>query len=344
MRAGYQVLSHKIKLEAYLYYIPTARVVLAKTYHSSMDKISLRTLAHSFANDIIERLSGRPTMFHSKITFVGSHSGHKEIYVMDWDGFNRQQVSNHDSIALSPSWSPDGKNLAYTAYIYHPIIKSNNADLLLYNLKSQKRRLLSYRRGINSGATFLKNGKELLFTLSSNGVADIFKVNGQGQLLAKLTRGPSGALNVEPTVSPDGTKVAFTSDRTGSPMIYVMDISGKISPKRLTYSGRNNASPAWSPDGSKITFSGYNKGHFDIFIINVDGTNLKRLTSVKTIRGRWASNEEPTFSPDGRYIMFSSNRTGNYQLYLIDLEGKNEKAITFDKHNYFKPRWSPVIK
>ena len=343
LRAGYRVLGDKIELETYLYYVPQAKVILTKTYQSPKDKITSRKLAHTFTSDIIKRLTGKPAMFNSKVVFSSDRSGHKEIHIMDWDGFNLKKITNHRSIALSPSWSPDGKAVAYTAYAYHPKIKSKNADLFIYELKPKKRWLVSYRRGINSGASFLPGGRELLLTISRRGNPDVFRINRDGKILKRLTRGPNRAMNVEPIVSPDGSKVAFSSDRSGHPMIYVMSIQGR-SVKRVTYAGRYNASPSWSPDGSKIAFAGHDKKHFDIFIMNSNGTNLKRLTSAKRRNGRWANNEDPTFSPDGRHIMFSSNRTGKNQLYLIDIDGNNEKRITFDKYNYFKPKWSSIME
>lgn len=343
LRGGYRILGNNIELEAYLYYVPQAKLVLAKKYQSPKDKITSRKLAHTFANDIIKQLTGKPTMFNSKVVLSSNRTGHKEIYIMDWDGFNLKKITNHKTVALSPSWSPDGQTIAYTAYAYHPKIKSKNADLFLYNLRSGKRWLVSYRKGINSGASFLSHGRELLLTISRNGNPDIFRINREGKILKRLTRGPNGAMNVEPIVSSDGTQVAFSSDRSGRPMIYVMNIQGQ-GVKRITYAGRYNASPSWSPDGSKIAFAGYDKKHFDIFVMNSDGTNLKRLTSAKTRRGRWADNEDPTFSPDGRHIMFSSNRTGNNQIYLVDIDGSHKKRITFDQYNYFKPKWSPIIK
>ena len=93
-------------------------------------------------------------------------------------------------------------------------------------------------------------GQDLLLTISKNGRSDIYRINRNGKILRRLTRGPNGAMNVEPVVSPDGRRVAFSSDRSGRPMIYVMSIEG-LKVQRVTYAGKYNASPTWSPDGSK---------------------------------------------------------------------------------------------
>lgn len=343
IKGGYNIIGSKISLDIYVYHVPQAKLVLGRTYEGSVN--STRKIAHTFSNDLIQALTGKRGMFDTKI--VASASGRppsaKEIYIMDWDGSNQKKITNHNSIAISPAWSTDGKKIAYTAFAYHPKAKTRNADLFLYNIASGKRWLVSYRKGLNSGAAFLPDKKHILLTISKNGSPSIYRMSENGKKLSKpLARGPGRAMNVEPAVSPDGSKIAFSSDRSGRPMIYTMNSNGGAT-KRVTFAGKYNSSPAWSPDGKKIAFAGQDKGGFDIFIINSDGTGLKRLTSARKSNGKRANNEGPTFSPDGRLIMFTSDRSGTSQLYVINPDGTNERRITFDRKNYEKPKWSPFL-
>ncbi len=342
IRGGYRVNGDKLSLEIYAYHVPQAKLILGRTYEGSAKQT--RKIAHTFANDLIKALTGKKGIFNTRFVAVMRQTikDHKEVYLMDWDGSNVSKISNHKSIAISPAWSPTGDRVAYTAFAYHENIKGRNADLFIYELATSKRWLVSYRKGINSGANFLKDGNSLLMTISQSGTPDIYKISADGRNLNRITNGPNRSMNVEPAVSPDGTKIAFSSDRSGQPMIYVMNFDGS-GIKRLTFAGRYNSSPTWAPDSKSLVFAGYDKDHFDLFSVNIDGTGLKRLTDATTVNGRAADNRDPSYSPDGRQIVFTSNRTGTTQIFIIDPDGNNERRITFDKYSWEQPRWSPYL-
>lgn len=346
-RGGYRIVGGKLTLDAYVYHVPKATLVLGKAYTG--EATAYDRIGHTFANELIQALTGKKGAFLSKLVAVREVTGKtgnqitKEIYLMDWDGKNQQALTNHQTISTSPAWSTAGDKIAYTSFAYHSKQKVRNADLFIYDIKNSKRFLVSYRKGINSGAAFLPGDQSMLLTLSKGGQADIFRMTADGKSITALTKGPAGAMNVEPAVSPDGKRVAFSSDRAGRPMIYVMNIDGS-NVQRLTFAGKYNASPAWSPDGKQIAFAGQDSTHFDIFVINADKTNMKRLTSAKKPNGKPANNESPTWSPDGRNIAFSSDRTGIRQIYLVSPDGSNERQITTDpKYGWDRPKWSPFL-
>lgn len=342
IRGGYRISGSKLSFEVYVYHVPQAKLIFGRTYEGTVD--SVRKIAHTFANDLLKNLTGQPGMFLTKIVLSSNRDkkDQKEIFIMDWDGENFQKVTTHQSISVSPAWAPKANKIAYTSFAYHKNAKMRNADLFTYDLKTGQRFLVSYRKGINSGAAFSPDDRYLYLTISQGGSPDIYRMTLDGKTLLRITDGPAGAMNVEPAISPDGTKIAFSSDRSGRPMVYIMNLDG-TNLKRLTFAGRYNATPTWSPDGKKIAFAGYDSNHFDIFVMNTDGTGLKRLTDATRAGGRPANNEDPTYSPDGRHIMFVSNRTGENQVYIVSPDGTNERRITFDKHDYFKPKWSPLV-
>lgn len=327
-------------LDLSLFSVGLKTSLLTKTYKHP--KSALRTMAHSVANDLMEAMTGTKGIFLSRIVAVSDQagSGFKEVYVMDWDGENAERLTHHNSVCLSPAFSPDGSKVAYTVFVQRAKTKTRNADLFLVDLKSQKSQQVSYKDGLNSGAAFSPDGKNLFLTLSQSGNSDIFKKSLETGAEIQITHGPRGAMNVEPAISPDGKKIAFSSDRAGNTMIYVMDIDGS-NPKRLTFAGKFNASPSWSPDGKRIAFAGWNTDHFDIYTVTADGAEMTQITSAKKADGKWAQNEDPVFSADGRLILYTSNRTGSHQIFVSNIQGTEEHRITNDQHNYFKPKWSP---
>ena len=147
---------------------------------------------------------------------------------------------------------------------------------------------------------------------------------------------------MEPRIHPKTRRIAFSSDRTGKPMIYTMNRKGK-NITQLTYAGHYNTSPDWSPAKRELVFSGRSGGRFDIFLISEWGRVLKRLTTLKKKNRTWANFEAPSFSPDGRFLVFTSDLTGNDQLYIMNLDDLSIERITFDSFNYKSPRWSPYL-
>lgn len=118
-------------------------------------------------------------------------------------------------------------------------------------------------------------------------------------------------------------RIAFVSDRDGSPEIYVMNADGS-GVTRLT-SDAVNVSPAWSPDGSRIVFmSNRDGGNEEIYVVNADGTNVTRLTNEGSL------DEQPAWSPDGKRIAFQSNRSSHFEIYVMSANGSGIKRLTTD--------------
>lgn len=342
IKTGFNVSGDKMTLDAYVYDVNRKELLFGRSYNAPLK--DLRSVGHTFCNDVIEKLTGKKAFFLTKFVVSRSTSkGSSEIFMMDWDGANQKQVTSARTIAVSPSWSPNGQFIAYSLFNFHQKLKARNADLYLYDLKSQKGTIISAVTGLNTMASFLPNMSGAVIRISpSNGTSDLYKVSFNGAKKEQITNGPRGAMNVEPAVSPDGKKLAFSSDRSGKAMIYIHDFeTGKDS--RLTFAGQYNSSPAWSPDGTKIAFAGHVDNHFDIYVMDANGKNLQKVTSAKKANGRSANNEDPTFSPDGRMILYRSDRTGTYQLFTTTVDGKSDYRLTFDKHNYSRPQWSPFL-
>lgn len=325
------------------------KVYFLKSFKLAFDKVytgSLNSIGNNFSDDFVKALTGTKSIFNTKFAVTSDRvgGGWKEVYTMNWDGSDIKRVSFHKASSLSPSWSPGGNQIVYSSITVQPRTGVRSANLYVYDLRTKRRSMLSSRPGINSGGSFFPDGKSIAMTLTQGGVPDIFRLALNGSINDRLTRGPGRSMNVEASISPNGRQMAFSSDRSGKPMLYVMGIKNKR-PKRLTFAGRYNSAPSWSPDGKRMVFAGWAEGHFDVFIINADGTGLKRITQKKRSNGLWSNNESPSFSPDGRFISFISNRTGKKKLYIIRDDGSNIFPIAArDNYNYFHAKWSPFLR
>lgn len=317
-------------LEVYLYATQSGKQLLAKRYKATGN--TLRKMAHTISNDIMFALTGKRGPFTSKIAFVSDKTGKKEVYIMDYDGHNPIKITSRFSHAMAPAWNPSGTKLTFTA-ITKDRKNVRNHNLFLYDLPSGKISMLSNRSGINSGAVYSPNGRQLALTMSFPGNPEIFLMNPDTKVVQRLTN--SYGLDVDPSWSPDGRWIAFVSDRSGRPMVYKMESSG-ANVQRLTYAGHYNATPTWSPQGNKIAFAGWDAGKFDIFIMNPDGTNMERLTK------NMGNNEDPDFAPDGYFLVYSSNRKGKKNLYITNIDNTVHRQITSDFGNCEAPRWSPA--
>lgn len=161
---------------------------------------------------------------------------------------------------------------------------------------------------------------------------------GTGAGLVRLTSNPG--TDRYPRVSPDGTKIIFSSNRDGRDEIYVMNSEGG-EPQRLTINSVEDAAPSWSPDGRKIVFDHIfvPGAESDIYIMDADGSNQVNLTNAPGYDTR------ASFSPDGRRIVFASNRgsgeQSNFDIYVMNSDGSNIIRLTNNPGFENDPVWSP---
>jgi len=288
-----------------------------------------RKIIYRFCNEVIYNLTGTKGIFGSKIAFVSTGSGNKEIYFCGFDGFNPTKFTNTKAITISPSWSSDTKWIAYTSY------KNGKPDIFIKNIFNRKKYVIA-QKGINITPAWIPVPFKFTMaaTLSFSGDHEIYILTGKGKIIKRLTE--KTGIDISPTWSPDGKKIAFVSKRSGTPQIYIKNINGK-GVKRLTYNGRYNTQPSWSPKGDKIAYSSLANNQINIFVIDIYGKNLFQLTSNS------GDNESPSWSPDGNFIGFSSTRKGKSKIYVMTAKGKSQRPIVELTGEQSDPSWSPYI-
>ncbi|WP_237073330.1 Tol-Pal system beta propeller repeat protein TolB [Prosthecochloris sp. GSB1] len=300
----------------------TGRLLLKKLYQG--DKKDARSLAHRFCGDLVRLLTGKPSIFGSKIAYVSSRGGKKEIYLADFDGYGARPVTSTGGLALTPALSSDGRYLAYLTYT------RGRSNLHIKDLISQKIVPVS-RKGTKIDPAWRGGSQELATTFSFEGDQELYLVGRNGAVSRRLTR--SVGIDVSPTFSPDGRQMAFVSSRHGNPQIFIQDLNSG-SERRLTFSGKYNTQPSWSPEGNKIAFTTMqNNGEINIFTINADGTGLKQLTYGSR------HNEAPSWSPDGSMMVFSSDRNGRKELFVMNADGRNQRSLKLSGEQT-QPCWS----
>ena len=309
---------------------PTNPSVIAKRYVATLNEISTREAAHRFANEIIQTLGGGvPGIYLTKIAFVSRRTGHAEIWVMDYDGFNQHPITSYGSLSTTPRWAPDNTKLAFTSYA------SGNPEIYIFSLETNHRVPFPSYKGLNTTPAWSPDGKKIAFCSSMSGDPEIYLSDVNGFNLQRLTFSPG--VDISPAWNPKtGSEMAFVSDRSGMPQVYIMSADGTNLRRVTTAGGGGDASgPSWSPNGLFLAFHWRlsETGTYDIYVMEIATGRIIQLTHDA---GR---NEHPTWSPDGRHLAFESTRSGTRQVWTMLANGSNPKPLTQEGQNW-NPNWS----
>ena len=268
----------------------------------------------------------------SRIAFTSFRGGATaEIYVMNSDGSNQTRLTNNMAGDVSASFSPDGSQIAFVSNrdgrleVY--VMNADGSGQIRLTNNPQGNEVPSW--GILPSPT---GGKIVFASTRDGGNWEIYSMNANGTSQTRLTNNP--AVDTQPTISPDGSRVAFTSDRNGNFQIYVMNADG-TGLTRLTNNAATDFAPKFSADGNRIAFVSDRDFNYEIYVMNADGTNQARLTNNA------ASDFNPTFSPDGSRIAFDSNRDGNPEIYSMNADGTNPTRLTNNSAADELPSFSP---
>ena len=251
----------------------------------------------------------------TKIAFATDRDGNFEIYVMNADGSSPTRLTNNPGMDYQPSWSPDGDKILFTR-IDEDAPFGANAEIYVLSLEIQGEKLPD---GSFSAQVVVSDIKNL--------------TNAAGMPNPNPNLPPIVFNDLEPVWSPNGSKIAFTSDRDGNFEIYVMntDGSGQVN---LTNSPFADADSDWSPAGDQLLFTSNRSGNGDIWLMQADGSVARQLTFDP------GTDLGPAWSPDGTQIVFTGvPAPGMDDIFAMNADGSNRTRLTSNPTGDFLPDW-----
>lgn len=291
---------------------------------------NLRQIAHQMSDLIYEELTGVRGAFNTQISYVTLRKSegkrHYTLEVADSDGFNPQPILKSNQPIMSPSWSPDGKKLAYVSF------ENGRSQIFVQSLDGKYRKNIAKFKGINGAPAWSPDGTKLAMTLSKGGSADIYIMDLKTGKLQQLTRKYS--IETEAAWAANGQSLFFNSDRRGQPQVFQVFLdTGEIN--RVTYDGNYNANPEISPDGRYLSVV-HGQDGFHIGLLDLYTKEFRVLTDTFL-------DESPTFSPNGEMILYAMNRNGKGQLAVVAIDGKTSQTLKVKDGEVREPAWGPYL-
>ena len=295
----------------------------------------IRQLAHYTSDGIYESITGIKGIAATRLLYVNEIKDFKQIstyklMLADSDGANEKILLSSSEPIISPSWSPDGKRVAYVSF------ETGIAKVFIQEISSGKREAVLSKDTQISSPSWSPDGKYLSLTLYQDGNAEIYILRLRDRTLTRMTN--QFAIDTESSWSPKGNKILFTSGRSGSPQIYELDLR-KLNPKakRISFEGTYNAKASYLPKEEGIIFvHRSNDGLFHIALKYKKENFIRVLTEAKM-------DESPSVAPNGNMVIYGIKEENLSMLAGFSLSGAKFK-LPASNGEVREPAWSNFLR
>ena len=295
----------------------------------------IRQLAHYTSDGIYESITGIKGIAATRLLYVNEIKDSRfisiyKLMLADSDGANEKVLLSSSEPIISPSWSPDGKRVAYVSF------ETGIAKVFIQEIASGKREAVLSQDTQISSPSWSPDGKYLSLTLYQDGNAEIYILRLRDRTLTRMTN--QFAIDTESSWSPKGNKILFTSGRSGSPQIYELDLR-KLNPKakRISFEGTYNAKASYLPNEEGVIFvHRSNDGLFHIALKYKRENFIRVLTEAKM-------DESPSVAPNGNMVIYGIKENDLSMLAGFSLSGAKFK-LPASEGEVREPAWSNFLR
>ncbi|MEB4592655.1 Tol-Pal system beta propeller repeat protein TolB [Candidatus Thiothrix sp. Deng01] len=287
-----------------------------------------RRMAHKAADLVFEKLTGVKGAFDTRIAYVSASGPARnqtyQLIVSDSDGFNPRTIVSSRKPVMSPSWSPDARQLAYVSY------ESGRPVVYVQDLASGGKRAISDPNRSSISPSWSPDGNSIAYSVADRGNYNIVVANASGGGARQITN--TRGINVEPQWASSNTLV-FTSDRSGQPQLYQTAATGG-GENRISFSGGYNAGASIA--GNTVAMVQESGNTSKITLMNAATKETRTIS-------RGSQDDSPAISPNGVMVLYATDAGGRGSLAVASDNGKAHQILYSQAGDVRDPAWSPYL-